>query len=235
MATLYAVGVGPGDPELITIKAQRILQQVQTVYVPKSGKQNRSLALEIARPHLPPHVEVEYLYMPMIERGQELEQHWQEAARQVLDGLQRGDAAFLTLGDPLTYSTATYLAEAVKRLNPQVTIIFVPGITSYNAAAARVGLPLAEGDETLVVVPSVGTAGFLKQVLTTHDTCVLMKVSRAYDTVLQVLQELGLKDNAVLVSRCGTERELVTRDLDSLAGSNIDYLSLIIIKGGNSR
>ncbi len=231
MAVLYALGVGPGDPELLTLKAHRILQEAATIYVPKSGPDNRSLALEVVRQYLPAGSRVEFLHMPMIAPGAELERRWEEAARQVLDGLELGDAAFLTLGDPLTYSTAAYLVETVRRLKSKTEISFVPGITSYHAAASRVGRPLVEGNETLVVIPSIGAAEYLRQVLSCHDNCVLLKVSRAFDTALQVLEELGLKENAVFVSRCGTGREVVTRDLDGLKGEKIDYLSLIIVKG----
>lgn len=231
MAVLYALGVGPGDPELLTLKAHRILLEAATVYAPRSGPQDRSLALEVVRQYLPAGSRVEFLHMPMIAPGAELERYWEEAARQVLDGLEMGNAVFLTLGDPLTYSTAAYLTETVRRLKPETEISFVPGITSYHAAAARVGRTLAEGNETLVVVPSAGAAEYLRQVLTLHDNCVLLKVSRAFGAVLQVLEELGLKESAVLVSRCGTGREVVTGDLDGLKDGKIDYLSLIIVKG----
>lgn len=233
MAKLYAIGVGPGDPELLTLKAHRILRQVETVYVPKSRKSNTSVALEIAGEYIPPSTKIEYLYMPMIESREELNRCWEEAARTVLQGLERGDAAFLTLGDPLTYSTATYLVEALWRLDSTAEVVFIPGITSFNACAARLGMPLVEGNETLVVVPSAGTEDYLRKVFTTHDSCILLKVSRAYDTVLKVLEELDLKDRAVFVSRCGSHREQVVRDLDSLKDKKIDYLSLMIVKGGN--
>jgi len=228
--TLYAIGVGPGDPELLTLKAHRVLQEVTAVFVPKPGTENESVALEIAGRYIPEKARVKFLHMPMINCRRELNGYWEEAAWQVIEQLAEGSTAFLTLGDPLTYSTAAYLAETVQRLQPGTPVQFIPGVTSFSACAARVGMPLVEGNETLVLVPSVGTAKYLKDMLTRHDNCILMKVSRAFDTIVQVLEDLDLKGNAVFISRCGAERETVTRDLDSLRGTDIDYLSLMIVK-----
>jgi len=229
---LYAIGVGPGDPELLTLKAHRILQEVAAIFVPKAKEKEESVALDITRRYIPDGIPVEFLYMPMISCRIKLNDYWEKAAENVLKRLMDGDVAFLTLGDSLTYSTASYLLEAIQRMQPQIKVEFVPGITSFAACAARAGLPLVEGDETLVIVPSVGAEVYLKDMLSKHENCVLMKVSRSFDTIVKVLDELNLKEQTLFISRCGTEKELITNDIDRLRGQQIDYLSLMIVKAG---
>ncbi len=234
MAKLYAIGVGPGDPELMTLKAHRILQEVETIFVPKSRKENSSVAYEIARQFIPEETKIEYLYMPMISEREQLMYYWDIAAQQVTESLQSGDAAFLTIGDSLTYSTATYLAQSLGKIKSDAEVSFIPGITSYNAGAAQIGIPLVEGDEPLLILPTAATAQHLRLTFSSYSSCVLLKVSRYYDAVLDVLQELNLTKKAVLICRCGTEQERIITDLESLRGQKIDYLSLMIVKGGGS-
>ena len=153
---LYGIGVGPGDPELLTMKAARILGCVDLILAASSTKNEGSLALDIARPHLSPGAEIISLGFPMTRSGDALRAAWEENARLVLAELEKGrDAAFLTLGDPMLYSTFAYLLRTLRGLAPDQSVTVVPGITSFQAAAAATETVLAEGSENLLVLPGI--------------------------------------------------------------------------------
>ncbi|MDF9408845.1 precorrin-2 C(20)-methyltransferase [Pelotomaculum isophthalicicum JI] len=233
---LYGLGVGPGDPELITLKALRVLQQVPVVAVPVSRHGEDSLALTVAKSHLRPEQEIITLQMPMSRDQECLEKAWEAAAGRLLEKLGKGlDVAFLTLGDASLYSSYSYLMEKVGELESGVEIETVPGVTSFAAAAARLNQPLAKGDEPLAVVPLLEDPEVLGELLPHFSNMVLMKVARRYDEIVRVLKENGRAENAVLISRCGLDGEIVSRDLDEGIGKKHDYLTAIIVKGAESK
>ena len=228
--TLYGIGVGPGDPELITLKALRVLQKVPHIFASCSTKNNYSLALNIVRSHIN-GAGVEHLPFPMTREVQVLEDAWEKNARRVLKVLNQGqDAAFVTLGDPLTYSTYGYLLKTLKRLNPEVRVITIPGITSYNAAAALTHVPLTEGEESFHLVSGAQGAAKLREVIDTADNIVMLKTYRHFDDIYEALEELHLLDRATCISLCGLKGETVVEDLRELKGRRLPYLSMIIIK-----
>ena len=150
--TLYGIGVGPGDPELITLKALKTLGRVAVVFAAASSGNKYSLAVEIASPHLKEGVPVVHLGFPMTRDKMRLAEAWAENGEKVAETLKNGkDAAFITLGDPLTYSTFGYILETIRETYPDIPIKIIPGITSYQAGAAAAGHILVEGDESLVV------------------------------------------------------------------------------------
>ena len=150
---LYGVGVGPGDPELITLKAKRVLEEVGCLAVPKTSSEKESLALSIVRGISGTEKELVELLFPMSFDEKLLEKSWGRAVEEVMGRLEAGkDVAFITLGDPTVYSTYMYIHRALKRQGYDTEI--VPGITSFCASSAKVGISLAENRETLAVVPS---------------------------------------------------------------------------------
>jgi precorrin-2/cobalt-factor-2 C20-methyltransferase len=228
--TLYGIGVGPGDPDLITVKAVKVLQRVSHIFASSSTKNSYSLALNIVRSHLN-GAGIEHLPFPMTRDPEVLESAWEDNARRVGEVLARGqDAAFITLGDPLTYSTFGYLLKTLKRLNPEVRVVTVPGITSYNAAAALAQIPLSEGEESVYVVSGALGSARLREAIGKADNLVLLKTYRHFDDIYQALEELDLLDCAICISRCGLDGETVAQDVRSLKGKALPYLSLIIIK-----
>ena len=230
IGTLYGIGVGPGDPDLITLKAVRLLQHVPHIFASCSTKNSYSLALNIVRPHLN-GAGIEHLPFPMTKEPQVLKEAWEKNAARVLEVLNSGsDAAFITLGDPLTYSTFGYLLKTLKRLNPEVRAVTVPGITSYAAAAARTHIPLTEGEESFVVVSGALGAARLREVADKSDNIVMLKTYRNFGEIYATLEELDLLDRAVCISRCGLDGETVVENLRDLKGQSMPYLSMIIIK-----
>lgn len=230
IGTLYGIGVGPGDPELITLKAVKVLQRVPHIFASCSTKNSYSLALNIVRCHLN-GAGIEHLPFPMTRDARVLAAAWEQNARRVLEVLQEGkDAAFVTLGDPLTYSTFGYLLKTMKVLNPQVPIITIPGITSYSAAAALTHTPLTEGEESFHLISGAQGPGRLREVVDRADNIVVLKTYRHFAEIYRTLEELDLLDRATCISRCGLDGETVVENLRDLQGRPLSYLSMIIIK-----
>ncbi|OPX19051.1 MAG: precorrin-2 C(20)-methyltransferase [Desulfobacca sp. 4484_104] len=233
--TLYGIGVGPGDPELITLKALRVLKQVPYIFAPGSTKNDYSLALNIVSRYLN-QARIEYLPFPMTTDRDLLQAAWEQNARTVLRVLTSGqDAAFITIGDPLTYSTFGYLLRTVKNINPAIKVITIPGITSYHAAAARANIPLVEGDESFYLVSGAGGAARFREAIATTENMVMLKTYRYFGEIYQVLDELNLLDRALCISFCGLEGETIVQDLRTLKDKQMSYLSLIIIRKQSNR
>ena len=183
-ATLYAIGVGPGDPGLITLKAARILEEVGVVFAEASTRNDASQALDIARPLLRPDAVVRRLDFPMTRDQAVLEEAWTRNAAAVAEAVEQGrSAAFLTLGDPMTYSTFGYLLRTLDRLGRRPPVEVVPGITAYQAAAAKLALPLAESEENLAVLSGVCAPQTLARQLDAADNAVILKAYRNFAAI----------------------------------------------------
>ncbi len=223
----YGVGVGPGDPRLLTLQAVDVLQAVDIVAIPKSKLDRESVAWDIAKIHCPSKVRLIELEMPMTADKQILAKAWQAGAQTLLAELKQGKSvAFITLGDPSLYSTYSDLLNILQEELPQECIETVPGITAMSAAAARINLPLATGDEPLLILPSTEDVGeFLD-----FPNLVLMKVSRRLPEILTHLEERGRK--AVLLTRLGQVGEKIRWEPkpQDFTSEKIDYLSLLLVK-----
>lgn len=232
MAKIYAVGVGPGDPELITRKAERIIREARVICSPTVSADSASYALSIVSELIDPsRQEILSQVFPMMKKGEELDAAWQEAAAQVTGRVDKGlDVVFITIGDPMLYSTFLYIHRIIRDSRPDIPIEIVPGITSINAAAAAAVLPLGMAGERIAILPATYEDYELRKTLKEFDTVVLMKVSRVFDRVYALLQELGLTDSGVFIRRVGSSREEVISDLESLLGKQLDYLSMLIIR-----
>lgn len=221
----YGIGVGPGDPKLLTLKAVEILQEIEVIAIPKSKMDRESVAWEIAKSHCPAETRILELEMPMTSDEKILQAAWQSGAEKIQEEMQAGNSvAFLTLGDPSLYSTYSYLLTILEKELPPERIETIPGITAMAAAAARVNRPLATGDEPLVVVP--GIAGL--EEYEKFPNLVLMKVSRNLPEVLERVRSSGAE--AVLATRVGQAGEEI-RVLDAQEElEKVDYLSLVLLK-----
>ncbi|NPV52722.1 MAG: precorrin-2 C(20)-methyltransferase [Firmicutes bacterium] len=227
---LYGIGVGPGDPELLTMKAYRILSEVDVVASPVSSQDREGIALSIVEKALGRQVNRLELVFPMTREKKELELHWGTAVSKMLEKLDAGqDVAFVTLGDPLLYSTYCYV---VRRLRgyPDIQITTIPGITSFSACTAAFNVPLAEGDETVAILPGMGDPSQLEEALRSFDNIILMKAASNYDQIVRLLAELGLSGNCLFASRLGHGDELLSTDVAHLGGQKKDYLSLMVVK-----
>ena len=232
MAKIYAVGVGPGDPELLTRKAERIIRAAPVICAPTANPADSSYALSIIEQFLDrgrQEVIVQVFPMRMDQTG--LAEFWETAAAEVAERVRQGsDVAFITIGDPFLYSTFLYLYRIFRDRYPDIPVEVVPGISSINAAAVAAGLPLGLAAERIAIIPAAFAEQNLRRTLDEFDTVVLMKVSRVFDGIYALLQELGLEHKAVFVSRVGAPEEEVVFDLETLVGKKLDYLSLLIVK-----
>jgi len=231
-ATFTAVGVGPGDPELLTLRGARVLREADVVMTPVGDRSDASLALSIIAQHLDPQrQQILTRTFPMRQPADEQQSAWRgiaaEVATLVRDGKQ---VAFVTLGDPFLYSTFLYLYRELQRDYPDVPVANVPGISSIQAAASLARLPLGLGDESLTVVPATASDAEIEAALASSGTVVLLKVYRAFARLHELLQRLGLEHQAVYVRRIGLEGELLVHDLGQVREDDLDYLSLILVR-----
>lgn len=228
--TLYGVGVGPGDPELLTLKAINTLGHVSSIFASSSSKNGFSLAESIVRPHLRPETVVHRLKFPMTSDRALLEQAWKENADTVLERLDQGeDVALVTLGDPLLYSTFGYIMRTVKQLRPNQQVEIIPGITSFQQAAATTCTILAEAEESLHILPGTMPEETLRAHLQLADNSIVLKAYRNLPAIRKTLLDLELAGTSLFVSRLGLEGEVIQRDLD-LVPDTPHYLSLMLVK-----
>jgi precorrin-2/cobalt-factor-2 C20-methyltransferase len=229
--TLYGIGVGPGDPDLVTLRAVKVLGQVDRVFAAASTKNHHSLAMSIARPHIPDATPVELLHFPMTRDRSETRRAWEANARRIIGELEAGrDAAFLTLGDSLTYSTFGYLMAHVKAAAPHVQVLTVPGITSYQAAASRLNTTLVEGEGSLMVVSGAMGGDRLRSLADKPDTVVFLKAYRNLEDICAALEESGEYPYCVAVKNCGHSTEEIVVNLEELCRQKPDYWTLVIAK-----
>ncbi|MGA5604171.1 precorrin-2 C(20)-methyltransferase [Streptomyces griseoincarnatus] len=226
---LTGVGVGPGDPELVTVKGVNALRAAEVVVVPvlDTGERGRAEATVL---HYVPAEKVVRVVFALNERTdrKRREAAWDAAGERVAGLLrERGSVAFATIGDPNVYSTFTYLAQTVGELVPGVTVETVPGITAMQDLAARSGAVLTEGTEPLTLVPVTAGNAVLKEALAGPGTVVAYKFGRQAGEVAAALRETGRLDDAVWGSALGLADESV-RSAAEMDGTPLPYLSTLI-------
>jgi precorrin-2/cobalt-factor-2 C20-methyltransferase len=225
---LIGVGVGPGDPEHLTLKALRVLREADRVFVPQTESGNGTVSR--ARSVVEPHVDsdrIQQLTFAMSDRAAR-EGMWDRAGAVIADFVSDGGtAAFATIGDPNLYSTFTYIASTVKAVVPDVQVSTVPGITAMQDLAARSGVVLAEGAEPLTLLPYTSGDDRLEEALAAPGTVVVYKGGRHLPRVLEAVREAGRLDESVYGQDLGLEREQV-----SAAGARVGsapYMSTVIV------
>ena len=225
---LYGVGVGPGAPDLLTLRAVRVLGEVDVILAAASPRNDFSAALDTARPHLRPDVRVERLEFPMTRDKAVLREAWRVAAQTTRGVLESGQsAAFLTIGDPLVYSTFGYLMRTLGECAPHLRVEVVPGITSFQAAAARTRTVLCENGETLRIIPGINSKQSLEESLQESDTAVILKVYRNLPAIAEALDATQRLDSCLLASHVEQPAESVRQGLGGLEGTP-PYMSLIL-------
>jgi len=228
---LYGIGIGPGDPELITLKGLNILKRVPVVAFPSGVQGKPGIAQQIIAQWLSSSQMQLALTFPYVQDTAVLTQAWHQSADAVWQYLKLGqDVAFVAEGDVSFYSTFTYLAQTLQHLHPEVVVQAVPGVCSPMAAAAALGVPLTIRDQRLVVLPALYTVGELEAVLDWADVVVLLKVSSVYEQVWEVLQQRCLLKRSWVVERATLPEQVIYRDLSDRPTLKLPYFSLLIVQ-----
>lgn len=231
-ATLYGVGVGPGAPDLITVRALRTLERVPVLALPRSSDYGASKAWEIVKPSLGerPGQRRLFLTFPMSKEPERLRPAWARAFTEIGACLAEGlDVAFVTEGDPSLFSTFIYLKEEAAIRWPDVRVEIIPGVTSVTAVPAVTGVPLADGQERIAILPATYGLSDLREVLRAFDTVVLMKLGPEIPKIRAVLAEEGLLDRAVYVSKATMSDQRIVRDLASCELERGDCFAMIVV------
>jgi len=225
----YGVGVGPGDPQLLTLKAVEVIKHADVIIAPKTEKKEDSTALSIARPYLKENVEILKLVFPMVNDTTTLTDAWENNKNSILAELTAGKkVVFLTLGDPMFYSTYMYVYRLLK--DSGFAIETIPGVPAFCAIGSQLGQPLAEGTDVLSIIPATMKEDEMDQILSIADNVVLMKVYKNFAKVVEKLKQHGFGDNAVMISKCGLPDEQVSYNLDEVDATTVNYLSTILAK-----
>lgn len=227
----YGVGVGPGDPELLTVRAQRLLERVGVVCFTQLDNGAPSFALDVVRGLLSGGAEMLPIIIPA-DDSPVSHDTWHEAATRIGAKLREGrDVAFITEGDPMLYSEFSYLIDHVRAEGIDgLSVEIVPGVPSVMAAAASSGAPLVSQGQRLAILPAVYGIDDLREAITNYDTIVLMEIDHNLMRALANLESLGLAGHAIYVRQASTASERVIDDIGKLTAEDLDYFSLLIIK-----
>ena len=220
---LYGIGVGPGDPELLTLKAVRLLKEADVIGVPDKGAGEKT-ALNIVKDFVD-ESKVCYFPTPMIRDKALLQKNYEEQANKICEFLDAGKTVvFITLGDPTVYSTYYYVHEIVAQRGYEA--ILVPGVPSFCAVAARVGTSLCERSDRLLIVPASSS---VEDALEVKSNKVFMKAGSSILELQEQLRKAGKLDSAFAVENCGMENEHVYRKFSDMTEPS-GYFSIVIVK-----
>lgn len=232
--TLYGIGVGPGDPELLTLKAARVLRSSHCIYLPTSRLSIQNYVQETVLHYASSTCEICPVTFSLAADSEQRRDHWQQTAGEIAERLQAGqDVAFVTLGDALLYSTYIYLLRALYRILPEARIETIPGISSFSLAAALANMPLGEGTLPLQIIPSANELGMIADVVASGSGVVLMKIGSRLQEILALLDQADALERSVFVSRAGMPEQRVEHDLNRLRGADekTGNLAVIIVQG----
>ncbi len=232
---LYGVSLGPGNPDLITRRAWELLQTDKVWAYPIRNSKSESYALDIVlRSGLALPEKHMSLIFPMTHDAEKLAKYWLRAAEAVIEQLQaRQDVLFLVEGDASTYSTFGHLVRTVQSLDDSVKIETIAGVPSFNAAAARLQMSLADVDDTIAIIPAGYGLDVINRMLDEFDTLILLKVKPLLDDIIDLLVKRDLLPNSRFIEKAGSPHERVVEDVASLQGEKVNYLSLLLIKNPN--
>lgn len=226
----YGVGVGPGDSELLTIKAVNAIKNADVIIAPKTEKKEGSVALTIAAPYIS-DAEIIFQTFPMVKHFEESKEIFEQNTNQILDCLRAGkNVAFLTLGDPMFFSTYIYIFNLLK--NSGADIETIAGIPAFLGIASHIGRAAAYGNDIITIIPATAPKEKIVDALKVSDSAVLMKVYKNFADVVDMLDAENMIDDAVLISRYGLDDEKIISDIREHSADKLNYLSTILTRRG---
>lgn len=232
MSKFYGIGVGVGDPEMITLKAINILKKLDILILPNAGRDIESTAYKIVREYLKSDikfVDMEISMNPNIEKRKEERIKNSKIIEEYLE--KNLNVGFITIGDPMTYSTYVYLLE---NINEKYQVETIPGISSFVDISSRINIPLVVGDETLKVISlsKKCTSKYIAEEIQSSDNIVVMKVSLRFNELKEALKITGNEKNIALVCESGKDEQKIYFNLENLTKEDIPYFSTLILKKG---
>lgn len=232
LGKVYGLGVGPGDPELLTVKAYRIMKEADVIAFPKKRRGSNSYAYKIIEHYLDGEdKEMLPLVFPMTREEDILLAEWTNIANEVYEKVKEGkDVAFITEGDPLLYSTFIHLMRRMNELYPEVELISIPGISSVLATASRLMTPLAKGDEWFAIIPATEDMEKMKKAIEDHETVVFLKVAKVLPQMIELLEQLNIVHKAAVVTKVTSSEENVFTDVTQLKRADLNYLTLMLVR-----
>ena len=236
--TLHCVGCGPGDPDLLTLKAINIIKNADVIYTPTARENKPSVALSIVEKFLAKETEIRQLVFPMVKDYEKLREYWKSNAKEIADAVRNGKkAVYLTVGDPSLYSTWIYIHKEMSKSHKDIEIEIVPGITSIFSFSAEIKTPIGEGEEIIGIVPACYDLDRLKIAAECCDTLVFLKDGRYFNNVIDILMESSFpEDSDIFIAEdVSTDNEtLQKRKLVDVAKNknenNDKYFSIMIAK-----
>ena len=233
LGRFYGIGVGPGERGLIPLAAWETLQQCDVIFAPRAQSARTSVARDCLPPGVIPDERFREIEFQMDPDRTVLREHYGRLAQQIAGELRGGrDVGYLTIGDPLTYSTYRYTLAALQDCLPGLRHRTFPGVTSYCALAAATDFGLGEGKERVLILPCPESMAELRRAIEDHDVIVLMKVGARLAAVLDLLRELGILDHCAFGSRVGLPEERIARNAGGFGSltERCGYLATLLIR-----
>jgi len=238
MPGLIGIGVGPGDVDLLTVKAVKAIQNADIIMCPASNESRPSIAFTIISPIIDKskNQEIIKLIFPMTKDKDILKASWKKNAKIMAETVLTGkNVVYLTVGDPFLYSTWIYMHKDLKENYPDMNINVIPGIVSMFTFAAKVGVSVAEGAEKVAIIPSCYDLSSVKEIAKHSESMIFLKDGRYFDKVIEVLKESGFPDNSIFAigQDLGTENEIIRKmTLGEVNDSSLTtkYFSILVVK-----
>jgi precorrin-2/cobalt-factor-2 C20-methyltransferase len=238
MAGLIGIGVGPGDVDLLTVKAVRAIQNADIIMCPASNENRPSIAFTVVSPIIDKskNQEIIKLIFPMTKDKDVLEATWKKNAKIMAETVLTGkNVVYLTVGDPFLYSTWIYMHKDLKENYPEMDVSVIPGIVSMFTFAAKVGVSIAEGAEKVAIIPSCYDLSSVKEIAKHSESMIFLKDGRYFDKVIEILKESGFPNDSIFAigQDLGTENEIIRKmTLGEVNDSSLTtkYFSILVVK-----
>jgi precorrin-2/cobalt-factor-2 C20-methyltransferase len=223
MAKLFCIGCGPGDPELLTVKAADLIRNADVIFAPTSREGKPSIALSVVDKYVNKSSKTVSLIFPMVKDRESLKEYWKRNAEAIAEQVRKGGRViYITLGDPALYSTWIYIHRELRKSHPDIEVEIVPGIASMFAIAARAQISLAEGEETVAVVPACYDMDRVRRTANACDSVIFLKDGRYFDNVIEMLGEAGFADESQVA---------IAQDVSAPQGEILELCTLASLRG----
>ena len=235
---LFCVGCGPGDPELLTVRAANVIMNAEVIFAPTAREGKPSIALSVVEKYIGKNTKTANLVFPMVKDKESLKDYWKRNADEIAAAVRSGKkVVYLTVGDPALYSTWIYIHRELKRNHKDIEVEIVPGIASMFAIAAKAGISLAEGDDTVAIVPACYDMERVRRAAGACETVIFLKDGRYFDNVIEILGQSGFPESADIAIAQDISAEkgeiLEMRKLSELMGKKgptEKYFSIMVAK-----